>query len=132
MLAFNVYELDISYSFKLSTGLYSKFWSRSYRKFCSCSTLISMKFILIINSGTSQINFLICFPMDYRDFSVKSKVIISLFETVRLSLSSIKYYCSLLIRFQLAKSNLCVSEITSRTFACHLDIDDVTYSDNVT
>ena len=31
--------------------------------------------------------FLICFPMDYRDFSVKSKVIISLFQTVRLSLS---------------------------------------------
>ena len=28
--------------------------------------------------------FLICFPMDYRDFSVKSKVIISLFQTVRL------------------------------------------------
>ena len=31
--------------------------------------------------------FLICFPMDYRDFSVTSKVIISLFQTVRLSLS---------------------------------------------
>ena len=30
---------------------------------------------------------LICFPMDYRDFSVKSKVIISLFQTLRLSLS---------------------------------------------
>ena len=25
-------------------------------------------------------NFLICFPMDYRDFSVKSNVIISLFQ----------------------------------------------------
>ena len=57
--------------------------------------------------------FLICFPMDYRDFSVKSKVIISLFQIVRLSLSIftvckfvlslIKYHCSLLIRFQLAK-----------------------------
>ena len=32
-------------------------------------------------------NFLICFPMDYRDFSVKSKVIISLLQTVKLSLS---------------------------------------------
>ena len=32
-------------------------------------------------------SFLICFPMDYRDFWVKSKVIISLFQTVRLSLS---------------------------------------------
>ena len=31
--------------------------------------------------------FLICFPMDYRDFSVKWKVIIPLFQTVRLSLS---------------------------------------------
>ena len=31
--------------------------------------------------------FLKCFQMDYRDFSVKSKVIISLFQTVRLSLS---------------------------------------------
>ena len=31
--------------------------------------------------------FLICFPMDYGDFSVKSKVIISLFQTVKLSLS---------------------------------------------
>ena len=37
-----------------------------------------------------------------------------------------------LIRFQLAKSNRGVSEITSRTFARHLDIDDVTYSANVT
>ena len=32
-------------------------------------------------------NFLICFLMDYRDFSVKSKVIISMFQMVRLSLS---------------------------------------------
>ena len=80
--------------------------------------------------------------MDYRDFSVKSKVIISLFQTVRLSLSiftvcefvltPIKYHLSLLIRFQLAKRNWCVSEITSRTFARHLDNDDVTYSANVT
>ena len=80
--------------------------------------------------------------MDYRDFSVKSKVIISLFQTVRLSfsiftvcklfLSRIKYNGPLLISFQLAKSNWCVSEITSRTLARHLDIDDVTYSANVT
>ena len=50
--------------------------------------------------------FLICFPMDYRDFSVKSKWIISLFQTVRISLSiftdckfvlsPIKYHRSLL------------------------------------
>ena len=64
--------------------------------------------------------FLICFPMDYRDFSVKSKVIISLFQTVKLSLSKftvckfvlsrIKYHRSLLIRSQLAKTNWCVCQ----------------------
>ena len=31
--------------------------------------------------------FLLCYSMNYRDFSVKSKLIISLFETVKLSLS---------------------------------------------
>ena len=31
--------------------------------------------------------FLLCFSMNYRDFSVKSKLIISLFQTVKLSLS---------------------------------------------
>ena len=39
------------------------------------------------NVYTQLFEFLICFPMDYTDFSVKSKVIISLFQTVRLSLS---------------------------------------------
>ena len=72
---------------------------------------------------------------------MKSIVIISLFQTVRLSmsvfpvckfvLSPIKYILSLLIRFQLAKSIWCLSEITSYTFALHLDIDDVA-SANVT
>ena len=38
----------------------------------------------------------------------------------------------LLIRCQLAESNLCASEITSRTFAHHEDVDDVTYSANLT
>ena len=46
---------------------------------------------LIINDVNlkfrQNVSFLICFPMGYRDFSVKSKVIISLFQTVRLSLS---------------------------------------------
>ena len=37
--------------------------------------------------GLNTYMFLICFPMDYRDFLVKSKVIISLLQTVRLSLS---------------------------------------------
>ena len=41
-----------------------------------------------LSAATLGLNtFLICFPMDYRDFSVISKVIISLFQTVRLSLS---------------------------------------------
>ena len=43
--------------------------------------LLNMSFIL---SSEVENIFLICFPMDYRDFSVKSKVIISLFQTVRL------------------------------------------------
>ena len=34
----------------------------------------------------------------------------------------------LFIRCQLANSNWCVSDITSRTFARHEDVDDVTYS----
>ena len=41
----------------------------------------------LFNVPLSKIFFLICFPIDYRDFSVKSKVIISLFQTVILSLS---------------------------------------------
>ena len=40
-----------------------------------------------VNLCKFKIVFLICFKMDYRDFSVKSKVIISLFQTERLSLS---------------------------------------------
>ena len=73
---------------------------------------------------------------------MKLKVIISLFQTVRLSLSiftvckfvllPIKYHRSFSIRFQLAKSNWYVSEITPRTFARYLDKDDVTYRANVT
>ena len=35
---------------------------------------------------TSDSTFLLYFSIDYRDFSVKSKLIISLFKTVRLSL----------------------------------------------
>ena len=34
----------------------------------------------------SGVIFLLCYSMNYRDFSVKSKPIISLFETVKLSL----------------------------------------------
>ena len=36
----------------------------------------------IIGHGEMLYAFLICFPIDYRDFSVKSKVMISLFQTV--------------------------------------------------
>ena len=56
--------------------------------------------------------------MDYRDFSVKSKVIISLFQTVRLSLSIFTVF-----KFVLS--------LKSHTFARHFGIDDVTYSANV-
>ena len=52
---------------------------------------------------------------------MKSKVIISLFQIVRLSLSI----------FTVCKSNWYVSEITSCTFAHYLDTDDVTYRANV-
>ena len=34
----------------------------------------------------SKTSFLLCYSMNYRDFSVKSKLIISLFQTVKLSL----------------------------------------------
>ena len=39
---------------------------------------------------------------------------------------------TLFFRCQLAKSNWRVSEITSRTFVRHENVDDVTYSANVT
>ena len=68
-------------------------------------------------------------------------MVISLFQTVRLPLSiftvckfvlsPIKYHYPIFIRCQLAKSNRRVSEIMSRTFARHEDVDDVTNSANV-
>ena len=72
--------------------------------------LFTLKKIMLMPLSRNMIFvFLICFPMDYRDFSVKSKVIISLFQTFVLTL--IKYHLSLLIRFILAKINCCVSEL---------------------
>ena len=65
-------------------------------------------------------------------------MVISLFQTDKTItnryslLSPIKYHYSLFIRCQLAKSNWCVSGMTSRTFARNEDVDDVTYSANVT
>ena len=43
----------------------------------------------LLNRGQShkEKNFLLYFSMNYRDFSVKSKMIISLFQTVKLSIS---------------------------------------------
>ena len=40
----------------------------------------------IYKSNNGLRRFLLCYSMNYRDFSVKSKLIISLFKTVRLSL----------------------------------------------
>ena len=80
--------------------------------------------------------------MNYRDSSVKKKVVISLFQTAKLRpsiftvckfvLSPIKYHSPLFIQCQLAKSNWCVSEIMSCTFAHHGDVNDVTCSANLT
>ena len=39
------------------------------------------------DSSNDETGFLLYFSMNYRDFSVKSKLIISLFQTVKLSLS---------------------------------------------
>ena len=36
--------------------------------------------LFLVMMGKRITNFLICFPMDYRDFSVKSKVIIHCFK----------------------------------------------------
>ena len=42
--------------------------------------------VLLVHPSIQQFNFLLYFSMNYRDFSVKSKLIISLFQTVKLSL----------------------------------------------
>ena len=60
----------------------------SYCVFIQQSEQMFLRRFVNINFNEMQIGtFLICFPMDYIDFLVKSKVIISLFQTVRLSLS---------------------------------------------
>ena len=41
---------------------------------------------LVFEFAKYDIAFLLCYSMNYRDFSVKSKLIISLFQTVKLSL----------------------------------------------
>ena len=45
--------------------------------------LILLFFVILESENPS---FLLCYSMNYRDFSVKSKLIISLFQTVKLSL----------------------------------------------
>ena len=56
--------------------------------------MVSLFYTTVINEDLAQYEiirvkscFLLYFSMNYRDFSVKSKLIISLFQTVKLSLS---------------------------------------------
>ena len=46
-----------------------------------------MTFCMCLGFLDRNQHFLICFPMNYRDFSVKSKEVFSLFQTVKLRLS---------------------------------------------
>ena len=52
----------------------------------SCDTIIIPGKIMGVCKYIRSV-FLLYFSMDYRDFSVNSKLIISLFQTVKLSLS---------------------------------------------
>ena len=45
-----------------------------------------MKMYIFHIMFVKSLGFLLCYSMNYRDFSVKSKLIISLFQTVKLSL----------------------------------------------
>ena len=64
-------------------GLYSLWKETKALISCVITTQLICAFVFCI----CKKQVIICFPMDYRDLSVKSKVIISLFQTVRLSLS---------------------------------------------
>ena len=54
--------------------------------FCGGSSVYGISSIEY-NMSSKREKFLLDFSMNYRDFSVKSKLIISLFQTVKLSLS---------------------------------------------
>ena len=58
-------------------------------KYCSTRTNVPLTWynLIVAQAGYEQDIILLYFSMNYGDFSVKSKLIISLFETVKLSLS---------------------------------------------
>ena len=76
---------EISGIFVYTKNAINVIWRLTLRRMLAES--LEMKLLCKSVAFIVGYKFLICFPMDYRDFSVKSKVIIRLFQTVRLSLS---------------------------------------------